>query len=115
VAHKLNNTGLVRATFDAFRVQDAAATSQLMADDFVFTSPQDDRIDKAAWLEKCFPTADHFAWQKLLAVTEVDAETVLAYYEYELQSGNRFRNTEIISVRGGRIAEVQVFFGGRVP
>jgi ketosteroid isomerase-like protein len=115
VAAKLNNTSLVRASFDAFRAQGAAAAEQLMADDFVLTSRQDDRIDKAAWLEKCFPTADYFAWQKLLAVTEVDAETVLAYYEYELQTGNRFRNTEIISVLGGRIAEVQVFFGGRVP
>jgi ketosteroid isomerase-like protein len=115
VADTVTNAEIVLASFDAFRAQDAAAAERLMADDFIFTSPQDDRIDRAVWLEKCFPTADHFAWQKLLAVTEVDAETVLAYYEYELQTGERFRNTEIISVRGGLIAEVQVFFGGRVP
>lgn len=106
----MTNIDIVRASFDSFREQDAAAAERLMADDFVFTSPQDDRIDRAAWFAKCFPTADYFVWQKLLAVTEVDAQTVLAYYEYELQTGERFRNTEIISLRSGRIAEVQVFF-----
>jgi ketosteroid isomerase-like protein len=114
VPDAVSNTDIVRASFEAFRAQDAAAAVQLLADDFVFTSPQDDRIDRAAWLEKCFPTADYFAWQELLAVTDVDAETVLAYYEYELRTGERFRNTEIHTVRGARIAEVQVFFGGRV-
>ena len=35
-------------------------------------------------------------------------------YEYELRTGTRHRNTELITVRNGKIVEVQVFFGGAV-
>ena len=33
-------------------------------------------------------------------------------YEYELTTGARYRNVEVITVRGATIAETQVFFGG---
>lgn len=35
-------------------------------------------------------------------------------YEYELKTGDRYRNTEFITVREGKIVEIQVFFGGIV-
>jgi hypothetical protein len=35
-------------------------------------------------------------------------------YEYELRNGDRYRNAEYITVHDGRVAEIQVFFGGRV-
>ena len=54
------NTEVVRAAFEAYRAQDAETGAALLADDFVFTSPQDDHIDKAAFMERCFPTADRF-------------------------------------------------------
>ena len=37
--------------------QDRDAAESLIADDFLFTSPQDDHIDRAAFFERCFPTA----------------------------------------------------------
>lgn len=107
------NADVVRALFAAFTDQDAAAADSLLADEFVFTSPQDDRIDKATWLRVCFPTADHFVSRDMIAVMEMSATDVLAYYEYEVESGERYRNTEVISVLGGRVVETQVFFGGR--
>jgi hypothetical protein len=35
-------------------------------------------------------------------------------HEYELTSGDRYRNMEAITVRDGLIRDVQVFFGGKV-
>ena len=35
-------------------------------------------------------------------------------YEYELKDGGTYRNTELITVRGGQVVESQVFFGGAV-
>jgi ketosteroid isomerase-like protein len=32
-----------------------------------------------------------------------------------MKTGERYRNTEFITVRDGQLTEVQVFFGGRVP
>ncbi|MFF4353498.1 nuclear transport factor 2 family protein [Streptomyces sp. NPDC001530] len=107
-------TDVVEAAFRYYRSQDRAAAFALYADDFSFTSPQDDHIDKAAFFERCFPTADRLQEQRLLHVTPADEELVFVHYEYELTTGDRYRNVEAITVRDGLIQEVQVFFGGKV-
>lgn len=105
---------VVQVAFQHYRAQDRDAALPLYADDFAFTSPQDDHIDKAAFFERCFPTADRFTRQRLLHVTPADPELVFVHYEYELRTGERYRNVEAITVRDGLIHEVQVFFGGAV-
>ncbi|KAA1419823.1 nuclear transport factor 2 family protein [Mumia zhuanghuii] len=98
--------------FDSYRAQDRATAEALIAPDFVFTSPQDDHIDRAAYFERCFPTADRFTRQELLHVVEVGAEDVVMVYEYDVRDGGTFRNAELLTVVDGRLTEVQVFFGG---
>lgn len=105
-------TDVVEAAFQCYRSQDRDAALGLYADDFSFTSPQDDHIDKATFFDRCFPTADRMTEQRLLHVTPADEELVLVLYEYELTTGERYRNMEAIRVRDGLIREVQVFFGG---
>ncbi|MFF4255028.1 nuclear transport factor 2 family protein [Streptomyces sp. NPDC001663] len=107
-------TDVVEEAFRHYRSQDREAAYALYADGFTFTSPRDDHIDKAAFFERCFPTADRFAEQRLLHVVPADEELVLVHYEYELTTGGRYRNVEAITVRDGLIREVQVFFGGGV-
>jgi ketosteroid isomerase-like protein len=107
-------TAIVEAAFQCYRARDRAAAFALYADDFSFTSPQDDHIDKATFFERCFPTAGRLKEQRLLHVTPADADIVFVYYEYELTTGDRYRNVEAITVRDGLIREVQVFFGGKV-
>ena len=111
----MSSIDVVRATFAAYRAQDRAAAERLLAPDFVFTSPQDDHIDKAASLERCFPTAGRFRSQHLLQVTSDGGDGVFVLYEYELQDGQRYRNAEYLTVRGEQLVEAQVFFGGRAP
>ena len=46
-----------------------------------------------------------------------DSDDVFLMYEYELRAehgGGVFRNTEVSTVRDGKLVETQVFFGGRV-
>lgn len=106
--------GIVEAAFRYYLAQDRDAAVALYADEFRFTSPQDDHIDKAAFFERCFPTAGRVKEQRLLQVTPADDELVFVYYEYELMTGDRHRNVEAITVRDGLIRDVQVFFGGKV-
>lgn len=108
------STDVVRASFQAHRAQDRDTAEQLLADDFVFTSPQDDRIGKAEFLEQCFPTADRFSYQEILQLVSAGEDGVFIMYEYELTTGGRYRNTEFSTVRDGQLTETQVFFGGRV-
>ncbi|MFE5735829.1 nuclear transport factor 2 family protein [Streptomyces celluloflavus] len=111
----MSNTDVVRACFTSYLAQDRAAMERLLAEDFVFTSPQDDHIDKATFLERCFPTAGRFRSQVVLDVVPTDGDEVFVRYEYELKSGARHRNVEVMTVRDGRITETQVYFGGLFP
>jgi len=111
---RLSKTETVRASLDAYHRQDIETASRLLADDFTFTSPQDDHIDKATYLERCFPTANRFATSEVLALVPSGDNDVFLLYEYQLTTGERYRNTENITVRDGRLVETQVFFGGRV-
>jgi ketosteroid isomerase-like protein len=111
---RISNTDTVRASMDAYHRQDIQTATRLLADDFTFTSPQDDHIDKAAYLERCFPTAERFAESEILALVPSGDDDVFLLYEYQLTTGERYRNAEYITVRDGRLVETQVFFGGRV-
>lgn len=109
----MSRTEIVRAAFEAYLAQDQDAAERLIAEDFVFTSPQDDHIGKQAFLERCFPTADRLRSQEILELVGAGGDGVFILYEYELKTGERHRNTEFITVRDGQLAETQVFFGGR--
>jgi ketosteroid isomerase-like protein len=110
----MSNPDVVRGVFEAYLAADQATAERLLADDLTFTSPQDDHIDKAAYLERCFPTAGRLVSQDLLRLVDDGGDGVFILYEYQLKTGERHRNTEYITVRDGRVTEIQVFFGGRV-
>jgi ketosteroid isomerase-like protein len=110
----MSNTDTVRASMDAYRNQDLETAARLLADEFTFTSPQDDHIGKAAFLERCFPTAERLASQQILQLVNAGAGGVFILYEYELKAGGRYRNAEFSTVRDGQLAETHVFFGGQV-
>jgi ketosteroid isomerase-like protein len=108
------STDVVRAAFDAYVTQDRAAMERLLAEDYVFTSPQDDHIGKADFLQRCFPTADRVAWQEIVELAGAGEDGVFIMYEYQLKSGDWHRNTEFSTVRDGQLTETVVFFGGKV-
>ena len=109
----MSDIDVAKASFDAYQRQDADAMLRILADDYRFTSPQDDAIDRDAFMERCFPTADRFATNQVLELVSTPSG-VLYVYEYELADGGRFRNVELIRVQGEQIVETQVFFGGRI-
>lgn len=103
-------SALVRQCFAAYESKDRAALEAIIADDFTFTSPLDDRINRALYFERCWPNSEHlkhFRIGRLLA----QGNEVFAEYEAETTSGEKFRNTEHFRVRDGKIVEVTVYFG----
>jgi ketosteroid isomerase-like protein len=107
-----NAVEIVQRCFDAYLKQDLAAAQLLVGDDFVFTSPQDDHIDRATFFERCFPTSSRVRSQQIRRIAAATEQDVFVMYEYELVAGGRFRNAELITVRNGQMVEEQVFFGG---
>jgi ketosteroid isomerase-like protein len=109
----MSNIEIVEAVFEAYRAQDLARMGSLFAEDFTFTSPQDDHLDKATFLRVCAPTASRMTEQRILHLTEAGGGNVFVMYEYTLTTGETHRNTECLTVRDGKVVQTQVFFGGR--
>lgn len=104
---------LVRGVFAAYVAKDRRAIETLLADDFHFTSPLDNRIDREGYFRYCWPGSARFEGADIERLV-VDGDH--AFVTYEVQVGKkRFRNTELHTVRGDKIAEVEVFFGWDVP
>lgn len=107
----MSNADVVRACQASYVAQDRASAERLIADDFEFSSPYDDRLDRAGFFERCFPTVRRFRSQEVIHVAPAGDDDVFLLYECELTTGERFRNVELSTVRDGRITRTQVFFG----
>ena len=105
---------IARAAYEAYVAKNRAAIEKLIAADFHFTSPVDNRIDRATYFARCWPNnerIDGFNFINLVA----DRDRVFGTYEGHTKNGERFRNTEIVTVRDGQIVEVEVYFGWSIP
>jgi ketosteroid isomerase-like protein len=109
----LERVAIVRASYAAFVAKDRAALEKLIADDFHFTSPLDNRIDRATYFARCWPNSEKIESFDFVHVVP-DRGRVLVTYQGHA-GGHHFRNTEIVTVREGRIVEVEVYFGWDLP
>lgn len=105
---------VARAGYEAYVQKDRLTIEALIADDFHFTSPLDNRIDRKTYFTRCWPNSQSikaFAFIHLVA----DGDRVFVTYEGSTVDGGRFRNMEIVRVRGEKISEVEVYFGWSLP
>src|SRR5262249_40808989 len=105
---------IAKAAYEAYVRKDRAAIEKLIAEDFHFTSPLDNRIDREAYFKYCWPNSEHikgFDFINLVA----EGDRVFVTYEAYGDAGNAFRNTEIITVRDHQLVEVEVYFGWSIP
>jgi ketosteroid isomerase-like protein len=103
-------TAVVRAYCGAYETEDRAIAESLLADDFSFTSPNDDAIDKATYFERCWPDRDPSHRQRIENIV-VEGDKAFVTYRCSTPSGKEFRNTEFLTFSGERIASVNVYFG----
>jgi ketosteroid isomerase-like protein len=105
-----SKSDLVRRCFDAYKVKDRSILEALFADSFRFTSPYDDRIDKATYFERCWPNSLLINENVLERIVE-SGNTAFVTYLCRTRDGKEFRNTEFFTFEGDRIASVDVYFG----
>ena len=112
----MNNdpVAVARASYEAYVRKDRAAIDALIAEDFHFTSPLDNRIDRETYFARCWPNSERITAFSFINLV-CDADKVFVTYEGRNTDGGGFRNTEIITVRGQQIADVEVYFGWSVP
>ena len=105
---------IARAAYEAYVTKDRAALEALLARDFHFTSPLDNRLDRETYFRRCWPNSkviEGFDFVHLVT----DADRVFVTYEGRNTDGHRFRNTEILTIRDQLIVEVEVYFGWSLP
>jgi ketosteroid isomerase-like protein len=105
-----NKSELIHALFAAYRANDRASVENCFTEDFRFTSPYDDRIDKAAYFERCWRVSDWIERQQLEKIFVEDGEAFVTY-EVVTKEGKRFRNTEFFRFDGDKIRSIDVYFG----
>lgn len=105
---------VARRAFEAYTRRDRPAIEALLADDFRFTSPLDNGLSRTAYMNHCWPAGqdiEQFEFIHLLGA----GEKVFVTYEGQRTGGDRFRNTEVLTVRHGKLTEVEVYFGWSLP
>jgi ketosteroid isomerase-like protein len=105
-----NTAKLVRQYFAAYESKDRESLEDLLSDDFIFTSPLDARIGKERYFERCWPYSEKVRRYQIERLFEKGNEA-LVLYELEPFAGERFRNAEFFRIDGGKIEEVEVYFG----
>ena len=101
---------IIRALFAAYLSNDRKAVEASFTDDFRFTSPYDDRIDKATYFERCWKPSDWIERQELERIF-VEGEGAFVTYKCTARDGKSFRNTEFFCFDGDKIKRIDVYYG----
>ena len=101
---------LVRKSIGCYPAKDRKTHESLIAPDFHFTSPYDDRIDRAEYFRRCWPNSETI---EVLEIEKLFIQGNDAFIRYRLETsgGDTFRNAELIRTDGKQIKEVEVYFG----
>lgn len=101
---------IVRMSYDAFVRKDRTLIESLLSDDFHFTSPYDDHIDREEFFERCWPGSELIESIDILSVG-VSEDEVLCHYEVNMKDGSFFKNVNSFVIKDDMIVEQEVFFG----
>jgi ketosteroid isomerase-like protein len=99
-----------RDSYRAFETGDRELAERAFDEGLRFHAPPDPELDRAGYFERCWPNAGHIEGFEFVRLFE-RGEEVFVTYEARRTDGSRFRNTEILTVRDGKIVEVEVYFG----
>ena len=110
----------IRSYFEAYNTKNRQVVEALLADDFRFTSPYDDQIDRAAYFARCWANAERIKAIRIEEIAPVadfpvadltGGDAAFVRYTVETTAGARFRNVEYHRFEDGRLKTVEVYFG----
>ncbi|MBX5157148.1 MULTISPECIES: nuclear transport factor 2 family protein [unclassified Rhizobium] len=100
----------VRDLYAAYLEDRKDKVDAMLAEDFTFSSPRDDHIDRATYFERCWPKEPFFRAIHIEFLA-VDGDEAVVRYRAEKLDGGSFCNIESLRFRGDKIAAVEVYFG----
>lgn len=100
----------IRRIFAAYLANDRAFVAEALSDDFRFTSPYDDNIDKPTYFERCWKGSDWIERHELERIF-VEGDEAFVTYRCVASGGKTFRNTEFFVFDGDKVKRIDVYFG----
>jgi len=109
----MDKATVVRRYLGAYQHDDRTALEACIADNFHFTSPEDDAIDRVRYFQHCWP---NHGTTRAIDIERVVEDGNAAYVTYLLTTieGKRIHNTERVTFEGDKIKTIEVFFGRAV-
>src|SRR5258708_25223728 len=105
---------MIRAIFAAYLAGDRKFVEDAFSEDFRFTSPYDDNIDKPAYFERCWKNSDWIERHELERIF-VEGDEAFVTYRCVAKGGSKggrtFRNTEFFVFDGDKVRRIDVYFG----
>ena len=109
-----NTVDIARASYEAYASKDRSAIEALIAPDFHFTSPLDNRLDRSTYFARCWPNSERIASFDFIRFVPA-GDSVFVTYEGRTTDGHSFRNTEFLTIRRGQIVDAEVYFSWSLP
>jgi len=88
--------GIVKAYYDSYPTRDRETMEAIVSEDFHFTSPLDNRIDRQTYFARCWPAGEAMAAIDIRHLA-TDAGRAVVTYEARMKDGRRFKNTELLT------------------
>jgi ketosteroid isomerase-like protein len=101
---------IIRALFAAYLSNNRKAVEDAFSDDFHFTSPYDNEIDKTIYFARCWRVTDWIERHELERIL-VEGDAAFVTYRCVAKGGKSFRNTEFFTFEGDKIKRIDVYFG----
>ena len=101
---------IIRALFAVYLSNNRKAVEDAFTDDFRFTSPYDDEIDKGTYFVRCWRVTDWIEQHELERIF-VEGDGAFVTYKCVAKGGKSFRNTEFFRFEGDKIKRIDVYFG----
>ena len=104
------NGKIVKAWYTAWEKRDWNSMTQILADGFTFSSPLDDHIKINAVKERCWPNAGKF---KRIDVQQlvINGNAVFVIADGYTTADKFMRNCDYFTIKDGKIAAYECFFG----
>jgi len=108
-----NGSETIRKYYAAWEQRDWHPLDILLADDFTFTSENDDHIDKRTFKtrrwEPQIDLIERFELKRMIT----DGNDAFVMYACRTKSGKTIRNVEYFRLRGGKVQAIERYFGAQ--
>src|SRR5580700_181817 len=106
------NEETIRKYYAAWETRDWHPVDILLADDFTFTSANnDDHISKSTFKARCWESQigfiDHFELQRVIG----NGNDAFVLYVCRTKNGKTFRNVEYFRLRDDKVEAIECYFG----